>query len=54
MYAIRSYYGMKREREIFDACVASEESASLRHVFFAERAAAKIPGISKDIELKPP
>jgi 3-hydroxyacyl-CoA dehydrogenase len=45
--------GIKREREIFDACVASEESASLRHVFFAERAAGKIPGISKDIELKP-
>ena len=45
--------GMKREREIFEACVASDESKALRHVFFAERAAAKIPGIAKDIELKP-
>ena len=45
--------GIKREREIFDVCVASDESKGLRHVFFAERAAGKIPGIAKDIELKP-
>lgn len=45
--------GVKREREIFEACVKSDESKALRHVFFAERAAGKIPGIAKDIELRP-
>ncbi|MEM7123551.1 MAG: 3-hydroxyacyl-CoA dehydrogenase NAD-binding domain-containing protein [Pseudomonadota bacterium] len=45
--------GVKREREIFEDCVKSDESKALRHVFFAERAAGKIPGIAKDIELRP-
>jgi len=44
--------GVKREREIFDQCVTSDESRALRHVFFAERAAAKVPGIGKDTPLK--
>ncbi|MBT6205204.1 MAG: 3-hydroxyacyl-CoA dehydrogenase [Rhodospirillaceae bacterium] len=42
--------GVKREREIFKECVKSEESVAMRHVFFAERAANKIPGISKDVK----
>ena len=33
---------MKREREIFEVCVKSEESKALRHVFFAERAAGQL------------
>ncbi|HEX4447017.1 MAG TPA: enoyl-CoA hydratase-related protein, partial [Polyangiaceae bacterium] len=37
--------GMKRERELFEEAVKSTESAALRHVFFAERTAAKIPDI---------
>ncbi|HAE03948.1 MAG TPA: 3-hydroxyacyl-CoA dehydrogenase [Rhodospirillaceae bacterium] len=37
--------GSKKEREIFQACVASEEAAALRHMFFAERAATKIADI---------
>ncbi len=41
--------GLAREREIFEACVASEESAAMRHVFFAERQANKIPGLAKDV-----
>ena len=40
--------GLAREREIFEACVGSDESKALRHVFFAERAARKIPGVGKD------
>ncbi len=44
--------GVKREREIFEVCVKSEESKALRHVFFAERAAGKVPGIGKDTPLK--
>lgn len=35
--------GVKKEREIFMACVASPQSEALRHIFFAERAAAKLP-----------
>lgn len=35
--------GVKKEREIFLDCMASPQSRALRHIFFAERAAAKIP-----------
>ena len=40
--------GLEKERAIFDACMASPESAALRHVFFAERAARRVPGIARD------
>ena len=40
--------GVRREREIFEECMASPESAALRHVFFAERAVRKVPGIGKE------
>jgi 3-hydroxyacyl-CoA dehydrogenase len=36
--------GSIRERELFAACVVSTESKALRHLFFAEREAAKVPG----------
>ena len=42
--------GVKRERDIFTECVTSDESKAMRHVFFAERAANKIPGIAKDLK----
>ena len=35
--------GLKEERKIFMECMASPQSAALRHSFFAERAAAKLP-----------
>ncbi len=35
--------GLKKERELFLKCVTSPQSRALRHVFFAERAAAKLP-----------
>ena len=35
------------ERARFDDCVASEEAAALRHVFFAERQKDKLPGIDR-------
>jgi len=45
--------GLKKEREIFLACMASPQSRALRHIFFAERAAAKlpesVPGTAMDI-----
>lgn len=35
--------GLRVERALFDACMASPQRAGLIHAFFAERAAAKIP-----------
>jgi 3-hydroxyacyl-CoA dehydrogenase len=40
--------GLLRERVLFDELMAGDESAAQRHLFFAERAAAKIPGLSRD------
>ena len=45
--------GLKRERELFEEAVASTESAALRHIFFAERQAAKIPDIAADTPTLP-
>ena len=40
--------GIRKERAIFEECMASAESRALRHVFFAERAVRKVPGIGKE------
>jgi 3-hydroxyacyl-CoA dehydrogenase len=40
--------GCKRERELFEECIASDQARALIHAFFAERAVAKIPDIPKD------
>ncbi len=40
--------GIRREREIFEACMASPESVALRHVFFAERQVRRVPGIGRE------
>ena len=40
--------GSLRERELFADCVVSTESKALRHLFFAEREAAKVPDVPKD------
>jgi len=45
--------GLKRERELFEEAVRSTESAALRHVFFAERQAAKIPDVPADTPTLP-
>lgn len=39
--------GVAAERELFAECRASPQSAGLRHAFFAEREAAKVPGLAK-------
>lgn len=41
--------GVKREAELFQECLFSDQSKALIHVFFGEREVGKIPGISKDI-----
>jgi len=45
--------GLAREWELFEELMASRESAAQRHIFFAERATSKIPGLSKDIKPLP-
>ena len=40
--------GMARESELFMELMTSSESAAQRHIFFAERAVAKVPGLAKD------
>ena len=43
--------GLKRERTLFMEALESDQSKALRHVFFAEREAAKVPGL-EDAEPK--
>lgn len=45
--------GLKVERDLFVECMNSPQSAALRHAFFAEREAGKIPGLAKDVPLRP-
>lgn len=40
--------GLQLERTVFEACKASSESRALRHIFFAEREAARVPGPRPD------
>ncbi len=44
--------GLANERRLFEACMASPQSAALRYLFFAERAAAKVDGLSKDTPVR--
>jgi len=45
--------GLKRERELFTTLMFSPESAALRHVFQAERAAARILDVPDDTPVRP-
>jgi 3-hydroxyacyl-CoA dehydrogenase len=40
--------GLRKEAELFQECLFSDQSKALIHVFFAAREAAKVPGIGKD------
>lgn len=44
--------GFAREQALFEQAEASQQSAALRHVFFAEREAGRIPDIAADIPLR--
>lgn len=41
------------EARLFEQLRASRQSKALRHLFFAQREAAKIPGLPKDVALRP-
>jgi 3-hydroxyacyl-CoA dehydrogenase len=45
--------GLARERELFNEAVESLESQALRHVFFAERTAARIPDVPPETPTLP-
>jgi 3-hydroxyacyl-CoA dehydrogenase len=45
--------GCAFERKLFNEQVNSEEAKALRYAFFAEREAAKIPGIDRDTPMRP-
>ncbi|MEN2991693.1 3-hydroxyacyl-CoA dehydrogenase NAD-binding domain-containing protein [Tistrella sp. BH-R2-4] len=45
--------GLKREREIFTGLIESDQSKALRHIFFAEREALKIPDVPSDTPTLP-
>ena len=44
--------GLLRERELFRELITSPESAAMRHIFFAERQAAKIKDLPKDTPVR--
>ncbi len=45
--------GCQQEAHIFEQCLQSEEANGLMHIFFSERAAAKIPDIPPDTQALP-
>jgi 3-hydroxyacyl-CoA dehydrogenase len=45
--------GIRIERALFVELVQSAESKALRHAFFAERTAAKIPDVAEDVPTRP-
>ena len=45
--------GIAKEQELFMKLVTGDQSKALRHLFFAERAASKIDGVSADTPLIP-
>ena len=42
--------GLKRERELFNEALSDAQGQSLIHVFFAEREAAKFPGVAAGVK----
>lgn len=44
--------GLERERELFVDLMSGPQSAAMRHMFFAERQAAKVIGLAKDTPLR--
>ena len=42
--------GLKREAELFEELMEGRQSGAQRHIFFAERAAGKVAGLSRDVQ----
>jgi 3-hydroxyacyl-CoA dehydrogenase len=41
--------GLRKERQLFVECMQSDASAAMRHLFFAERSAAKVKALDRSI-----
>jgi 3-hydroxyacyl-CoA dehydrogenase len=50
--ALPYFDAVKRENELFMACMKSSHSKAQRHLFFAEREVAKVPDVPKDTPLR--
>ncbi|TQV83997.1 3-hydroxyacyl-CoA dehydrogenase [Exilibacterium tricleocarpae] len=44
--------GLQTERQLFIECMQSPQSAAMRHLFFAEREAAKVRGLDRDTPVR--
>jgi 3-hydroxyacyl-CoA dehydrogenase len=44
--------GCKREQDLFEELVDSDEARALRYAFFAEREVARIPGLAADVPIR--
>jgi len=44
--------GLQVERDLFMECITSPQSAAMRHMFFAEREAARVKDLAKDTPLR--
>ncbi len=45
--------GRQKEEALFEQLVAGEQSKALRHLFFAERMAAKVEGLGREVKPRP-
>ncbi|MFN7902802.1 MAG: 3-hydroxyacyl-CoA dehydrogenase family protein, partial [bacterium] len=45
--------GLQKERDLFASLVAGEQSKALRHIFFGEREAQRVPGLPADTQVLP-
>ncbi|BFM05940.1 3-hydroxyacyl-CoA dehydrogenase NAD-binding domain-containing protein [Halioxenophilus aromaticivorans] len=45
--------GLKKEGELFLECINTPQARAQQHLFFAERAAGKVPGVAKDTQARP-
>lgn len=45
--------GLRKEAQLFQECLFSDQSKGLIHIFFGERTVAKIPGLPKDTPVLP-
>jgi 3-hydroxyacyl-CoA dehydrogenase len=52
-YTVPLQEGLAQERALFLKLVVDERSKALRHLFFAEREAAKVPGIAAQVKPRP-
>ena len=52
-YTVPFDEGLALERSLFTKLVVSPQAAARRHIFFAERQAARIPGIGSDVPALP-